>query len=75
MRKDKVVLICDRCGYSEDSDSSNHKEYGWGRIHAEQVNGPLGIGRGGAHPIFKDLCPSCLKEVDNWYRSPVGRVK
>jgi hypothetical protein len=47
--------------------------YEWGRIHAEQCNGPLGIGRGGSKPVFKDICPACLKEVCGWFDA--GRPK
>jgi len=63
------VLICDRCGkLSEAREASDH--FAWGRIHVEQVNGPLGIGRGGQKPLFKDICPACLKWAVEWFSNP-----
>lgn len=62
------VLICDRCG--ERSEARNaYDHYEWGRIHAEQVNGPRKIGGGGHKPIFKDICPACLGGVVEWFNA------
>lgn len=57
------VVVCDRCGSNTQGDSTQ----GCGRIHTEQVNGPLGIGRGGNKPRFLDLCHLCLREVEDWF--------
>jgi hypothetical protein len=57
------VVVCDRCGCRTQGDNTQ----GCGRIHTEQVNGPLGIGRGGSNPRFLDLCHLCLMEVDDWF--------
>jgi hypothetical protein len=54
-------LTCDRCSHCETHSGGGN--IGWGRLYFNQVNGPLGSGI-----KESDLCPACLKELQQWFK-------
>lgn len=81
MKSKVTIATCDRCKQTEQFNLPT-QQYHWGKIYVEQYNGtrniynkPAGSVSGGKAPIpydwfdplAKDLCPTCMKEVDDWY--------
>lgn len=65
------VMTCDRC-FTEEEIRRPERSYEWGRLTASQANGPIHIG--GQYldkKDAKDLCPECMKALEQWWRAPL----
>jgi len=63
------IRKCDRC--SDRRETPGDKSHAWGRLWAEQVNGPQEIKRAKIErdeiPAL-DLCPPCLNDLMCWWK-------
>lgn len=69
-KRSTVTMTCDRCGGSDEI-LQPHDQWYWGIAAYVQWNGLLNTHR--SWPTrsedAKDLCPACMKELDNWWRA------
>lgn len=65
-----TVATCDRCGRSDEFRRAEDG-YAWAGLNYSEANGPRWIGtQRSAKPQWADLCPTCSKELYDWYQAP-----